>query len=92
MTVYFIKYTDFRGCKVCVWNKRGNALEFYDKEHAEYFMQQHPNATYGHEYEIVSKTVDDEYVEYGNSFNVWEHISENPTVVPKQMDIFDFMV
>jgi hypothetical protein len=75
MTVYIIKYTDFRGRKVCVYNKRGNALEFFDKEHAEYFMQQHPEATFEHPYEITARnyTADnEECMEYGNTKNIWE--------------------
>lgn len=69
--VWIIKYEWMPNRKLCVYNKRGNNLEFYDKEHAEYFLRQHPEAVNGHPYEIVPvKFTEDS--EYGRTTNVWE--------------------
>lgn len=73
MTVYYIVYDWIPGRKLAVYNKGGNTLEFIDKEHAEYFLKQHPEAVGNSEYEIRSRTVsDDEQLELGLSCNKWE--------------------
>lgn len=72
MKVWYIKYEWLSGKKLCVFNKRGNNLEFPDKEHAEYFLKLHPEAVTG-PYEILSKDVfDEDQLEYGRPTNIWE--------------------
>lgn len=75
-TVWIIKYEWMPNRWLAVWNKRGNCLEFYDKEHAEYFLQNHPEAVNGHDYKIVQRTYSPEtadQMEYGNKSNIWEY-------------------
>jgi hypothetical protein len=75
-TVWIIKYEWMPNRWLGVWNKRGNCLEFYDKAHAEIFLQQHPESIHGHPFCITPRTysVDDaDQMEYGNKYNVWEN-------------------
>ena len=75
-TVWIIKYEWMPNRWFAVWNKRGNCLEFYDKAHAEYFLQEHPEAVSDHNYKIVPFTYSAEnadQMEYGNRCNVWEY-------------------
>ena len=44
MDFYYIVYEWMPNRWLGVWNKRGNCLEFYDKAHAEHFLQEHPEA------------------------------------------------
>lgn len=59
-----------------IYNKRGNCLEFQDKEHAEYFITNHPEAFY--EGDLVSTWEvirhDEDELELGRIENVWEGI------------------
>ena len=78
-TVYYIAYvwmTSDTGKKYWngVWNKRGMALEFPDREHAEYFIRTHPQVIRGREYEIRERKwhFDPDQMEYGHPLNVWE--------------------
>ena len=78
-TVYYIAYvwmTSDTGKKYWngVWNKRGMALEFPDREHAEYFIRTHPQVIKGREYEIRERKwhFDPDQMEYGHPLNVWE--------------------
>ena len=92
MKVYIIKYEWMEGRKLCVFNKRGNCLEVIDKEHAEYFLKNHPEAVYGHPYEIVEQIhTDEDQMEYGRPTNVWEYEDREPIKEAKQMTLFDFM-
>ena len=75
-TVWIIKYEWMPNRWLGVWNKRGNCLEFYDKAHAEFFLQQHPESIHGHPFRITPRTysVDDaDQMEYGTKYNVWEN-------------------
>lgn len=73
MEVFIIVYEWMPGKWLGVWNKRGNCLEFSDREHAEYFLKQHPEAVHGHKYEIrVRSYIDENCLELGNKYNVWE--------------------
>lgn len=81
MKIYYIKYEWMQGRKLCVFNKRGNNLEFPDREHAEYFLKQHPEAVTG-PYEICEKEVTDEdQLEYGRTTNVWEGEQKENAVI-----------
>ncbi len=80
MTVWIIKYEWLPNRWLCVWNKAGMALEFYDKAHAEHFLKEHPEAVYGHDYKIVSRTYSSDSearMEYGTKKNIWEGISDD---------------
>lgn len=79
MTVWIIKYEWRPGRWLCVWNKRGNALEFYDRAHAELFMKEHPEAVWGHKYGYFERHYnagDEDMMEYGKKDNVWEGIPD----------------
>ncbi len=80
MDVYYIVYEWMPNRWMGVWNKRGNCLEFYDKAHAEYFLQEHPEAVHGNKYEIRKRHYDtDDCVEYGKECNVWEGLPDENT-------------
>jgi hypothetical protein len=60
-----------------VYNKDGFSLEFIDREHAEHFLKEHPEAVGSHDYEIRPKTytaqqIDDNQQSYGNGCNEWD--------------------
>jgi len=60
-----------------VYNKNGDVLEFIDREHAEYFLKEHPEAVGSHDYQIRSHTyqqwmIDENQQEYGRSWNEWD--------------------
>jgi hypothetical protein len=67
------------GNKICwtsVENKNGFTLEFIDREHAEHFLQEHPEAVGSHDYEIRPRTytaqqIDDDQQSYGKRGNEW---------------------
>lgn len=60
-----------------VYNKNGDTLEFIDREHAEYFLKEHPEAVGSHDYQIRPRTypqwmIDESQQEYGRSGNEWD--------------------
>ncbi len=79
MSVWIIKYEWMPNRWLCVWNRGGNALEFYDKAHAEFFLKEHPEAVYGHNYKIVERIYSkdtDVQMEYGTKRNTWEGMGD----------------
>lgn len=105
MTVYIIKSEGvFPGQKLPVFNKRGNTLEFKNRQQAELFLQIHPEAIRGGWYEICQKTYTEDtadYMEYGRKENVWEGLPDEKTdsrpkkepepQIQGQMEIWDFL-
>ena len=81
MDFYYIVYEWMPNRWLGVWNKRGNCLEFYDKAHAEHFLQEHPEAVHGNKYEIRQRhySADNDCMEYGQKFNVWEGLPDEDT-------------
>lgn len=74
MRVWIIKYEWYPGHMICVWNKRGNCLEFYSEAHARKFLEEHPEAVGGHRYWIVPVDhTDENQMEYGRPANKWEY-------------------
>lgn len=60
-----------------VYNKNGDTLEFIDREHAEYFLKEHPEAVGSHDYQIRPRIyqqwmIDENQQEYGRSGNEWD--------------------
>ena len=60
-----------------VYNTYGNILEFYDREHAVHFIEQHPEAVGYHNYEIRPRTyeqwlLDEDQQNYGRRGNEWD--------------------
>lgn len=77
MDVWYIVYEWMPNRWMGVWNKNGNCLEFYSRENALHFLQQHPEAVRGEKYEIRKRHYnEDGCMEYGKSFNVWEGLSD----------------
>lgn len=80
-TFFSIVLLDYTiGNKVCwteVYNKDGFTLEFIDREHAEHFLKEHPEAVGSHDYEIRPRTytaqqIDDDQQSYGKRGNEWD--------------------
>ena len=74
---YYIAYENFtietKRYMTAIWNKRGMALEFTDREHAQYFVDNHPEIFTGKFYEIRERIWPDyDQMELGNRLNKWE--------------------
>lgn len=70
---YYIAYEKFDGYITAIWNKRGMALEFSDREHAQYFVDKHPEIFAGKKVEIRERVWPDyDQMELGHRLNKWE--------------------
>ena len=77
----YIKYDLFEGYPHEFWqvvaNKQHNRLQFPDKEHAEHFLKQHPEAVRGCPYKIVEDEADEDFIDLGKNFNKWEGLEDD---------------
>lgn len=60
-----------------VWNKGGGELEFIDRDHAYYFLKQHPEAVGYHDWEIRAHIYSEheDFMQLDKGWNTWDEFT-----------------